>query len=51
MQKLNKRGQLGWIEMKFFMSGLLIGVIVGLVLAFLSCSTTVLPKVGFICGG
>ena len=47
----NKKAQLGWIEMKFFLSGLLVGVIAGLVLAVLSCSTTLLPKVGFICGG
>ena len=32
---MNKKAQLGWIEMKFFLMGLLVGLIAGLVLVFL----------------
>ncbi|MBS3138451.1 hypothetical protein J4207_01970 [Candidatus Woesearchaeota archaeon] len=46
----NKKAQLGWIEFKFFFVGLLIGIIGGVILAILSCSAKILPKVGFICG-
>ena len=45
----NKKAQLGIIEFKFFMYGLILGIIGGLVLAMLSCSK-VIPKVGFFCG-
>ena len=32
---MDKRGQLGWIELKFFFVGLLVGIVVGLVLVYL----------------
>ena len=35
MKKLNKKAQLGMIELKFFFIGLVIGLIVALVVVFL----------------
>ncbi|HLC75433.1 MAG TPA: hypothetical protein VJH88_06305 [Candidatus Nanoarchaeia archaeon] len=46
----NKKAQLGWIEFKFFLGGLIVGLIGAVILAILSCSAKVLPAVGFICG-
>ena len=46
----SKKAQLGIIEFKFFMYGLILGVIGGIVLSALSCSFKVLPKVALICG-
>jgi len=46
---MNKRGQLGVIEFKFFLYGLIFGVIVALVLVFLG-TTGVLPfKIPLVC--
>ena len=46
---MDKKAQLGIIEFKFFMYGLILGLIAGIVLATLSCKG-VLPKIAFICG-
>lgn len=47
---VDKKAQLGIIEFKFFMYGLVLGIVAGVVLAALSCSFKVLPKVALICG-
>lgn len=45
----SKRGQLGWIEMKYFFAGLGIGILLGLVLVYLG-SVKVLPfKIPLVC--
>jgi hypothetical protein len=47
---MNKRGQLGFIELRFFMIGFFIGLIAGLVLTMLG-TIGVLPfQIPFICG-
>lgn len=46
---MNKRGQLGIIEMKFFMIGLIIGLIIMFVLLGLSCSGVIPFKVPWVC--
>ena len=47
---MKKRGQLGIIEFKFFVMGLLFGIIVGLLLVYLG-STGVLPfEIPVVCG-
>ncbi len=47
---MNKKGQLGAIEMKFFFIGLLIGVIVTITLMILS-SYNILPfTIPWVCG-
>lgn len=48
--KLGKRGQLGWIEMKFFFLGLLIGFILGLVLVLLGTKGILPFKMPLVCG-
>lgn len=45
----SRKAQLGVIEFKFFIYGLILGVIGGIVLAMLSCKG-VLPKLAFLCG-
>jgi hypothetical protein len=47
---MNKRGQLGIIEFKYFMSGLLVGLILALILVWLG-SASILPfKIPLVCG-
>ena len=46
---MDKKAQLGIIEFKFWIIGLIIGIIVGVALVALSCKG-VLPKIGFLCG-
>ena len=50
MKNISKRGQLGIIELKYFMGGFLIGIITSLVLVLLG-NKNVLPfKIPFVCG-
>jgi len=47
---MNKKGQLGIIEMKYFLVGLLVGLVLGLLLVYLG-SAGVLPfKIPLVCG-
>ncbi|MBT4935563.1 hypothetical protein HOL21_02820 [Candidatus Woesearchaeota archaeon] len=47
---MNKRGQLGIIEFKYFIIGLLIGLVLGLGLVYLG-SAGILPfKIPLVCG-
>lgn len=47
---MDKRGQLGIIEFKYFVIGVFIGIIIALVLVLLG-TTGVLPfKIPFVCG-
>jgi len=47
---VSKRGQLGIIEFKYFMTGLFIGIIIAFVLVLLG-TTGVLPfKIPWVCG-
>jgi hypothetical protein len=46
---MNKKGQLGIIEFKYFMVGLLIGIVIALILVTLG-SKGILPfKIPFVC--
>jgi len=45
----NKRGQLGFIEFKYFMVGLLIGIVVGLVLIYLGTKGVIPFHIPFAC--
>lgn len=51
---MNKRGQLGAIEFKFFMYGFIVGIILGIALVSLSCNGVLsqygIPKVAALCG-
>jgi hypothetical protein len=50
MKLLSKRGQLGLIEFQYFMVGLGIGLVIGLVLVLLG-SKGILPfKIPLVCG-
>ena len=47
---MNKRGQLGWIEFKYFIGGFLIGLVIALVLVFLGAKGILPFKVPLVCG-
>ncbi|MDO8655915.1 MAG: hypothetical protein Q7K45_01640 [Nanoarchaeota archaeon] len=47
---MNKRGQLGIIEFKYFMVGLIIGIVVGLVLVLLGSKGVIPFKIPLVCG-
>ena len=47
---MGKRGQLGLIEFKFFLIGLVIGLIIALVLVFLGNKEIIPNFLGFLCG-
>ncbi len=47
---MNKRGQLGIIEFKYFMSGLFFGIIVALVLVLLGTKGIIPFKIPLVCG-
>ena len=47
---MNKRGQLGIIEFKYFIGGLIIGIIVALVLVLLGTKGIIPFKVPIVCG-
>ncbi len=47
---MNKRGQLGIIEFKYFMVGLFIGLIIALVVVALGTNGVIPFKVPFVCG-
>jgi uncharacterized membrane-anchored protein YhcB (DUF1043 family) len=47
---MNKKGQLGIIEFKYFMVGLIIGVIIGLVLVLLGTKGVLPFKIPLVCG-
>ncbi|MBT4538824.1 hypothetical protein HOI26_05710 [Candidatus Woesearchaeota archaeon] len=46
---MNKRGQLGIIEFKYFIMGLIIGLIIMFVLAGLSCNGVLPFKFPWVC--
>ena len=46
---MNKRGQLGIIEFKYFMMGLIIGIIIGLVLVLLGTKGVIPFKIPLVC--
>ncbi len=46
---MDKRGQLGVIEFKFFFYGLVIGIILGLVLVFLGTAQVLPFKIPLVC--
>ena len=50
MMVLNKKAQLGMIEFKFFLYGLIFGVIVGLVLTFLGTAGIIPFQMPVVCG-
>ncbi|MEK6899635.1 MAG: hypothetical protein AABX05_00785 [Nanoarchaeota archaeon] len=47
---MQKRGQLGIIEFKYFMMGLLIGMVIGLALVYLGTAAVLPFKVPLVCG-
>ena len=48
---MQKRGQLGIIEFKYFMTGLIIGIIIGAVLIYLSVKGVIpVPIKSLFCG-
>lgn len=47
---MDKRGQLGWIEMKFFFAGLFIGLIGGWVLIYLGVKKVIPFQIPVVCG-
>ena len=47
---MQKRGQLGIIEFKYFMVGLIIGIVLCLVLVFLGAKGILPFKVPLVCG-
>jgi len=47
---MNKKGQLGIIEFKYFMGGLIIGIIIGLVLVLLGTKGVLPFKIPLVCG-
>ena len=47
---MDKRGQLGFIEIKFFFIGFAIGLIIGLVLTMLGTKGILPFKIPFVCG-
>lgn len=49
-QAMNKRGQLGWIEFKYFLGGLAIGLILALLLVFLGTAEVLPFKIPLVCG-
>lgn len=48
--KFNKKGQLGIIEFKYFMIGLLIGIVLALLLVFLGAKGILPFKIPLVCG-
>ena len=48
-ESMEKRGQLGIIEFKFFIMGLAIGIVAGLILVFLSTKGVIPNVLGFLC--
>lgn len=48
---MNKKGQLGWIEFKFMLIGLVVGVLLAAVLIYLLNNGILLPKMAFLCPG
>jgi len=47
---MNKKAQLGWIETKFFLVGLIIGIIITLVLVYLGAKGILPFKIPLVCG-
>jgi heme/copper-type cytochrome/quinol oxidase subunit 4 len=46
----SKKAQLGWIEMKYWAVGFLIGIILTLVIVYLANAGILIPfKLGFLC--
>lgn len=48
--KLTKKGQLGFIEFKYLMLGVLIGMLIGFVLVYLGTTGTLPFKIPLVCG-
>ncbi len=46
---MDKRGQLGWIEIKFWLFGLIVGLIVSLVLVYLGSSGVLPFEIPLVC--
>ncbi len=46
----NRKGQLGWIEMKYFFIGLVIGLLIAFILAALGTSGVLPFKIPLVCG-
>ena len=47
---MNKRGQLGIIEFKYFMGGLIVGIIIALVLVLLGNKEVIPFQIPLVCG-
>ncbi|MEK6950448.1 MAG: hypothetical protein AABX13_01870 [Nanoarchaeota archaeon] len=47
---MDKKGQLGIIEFKYFMGGLILGIIIGLVLVLLGTKGILPFKIPLVCG-
>lgn len=47
---MEKRGQLGIIEFKYFMGGLMVGIIAGLVLVYLGTAKIIPFAIPAVCG-
>lgn len=47
---LTKRGQLGFIEFKYLMIGVLLGLLMAFVLVYLGTTGTLPFKIPFVCG-
>ena len=45
----NKKAQLGWIETKFFLTGLIVGIVVALVVVYLGTKGIIPFKIPLIC--
>lgn len=47
---MGKKGQLGIIEFKYFMGGLILGIVIGLVLVLLGTKGILPFKIPLVCG-
>jgi hypothetical protein len=47
---MDKKGQLGIIEFKYFMGGLILGIVIGLVLVLLGTKGILPFKIPLVCG-
>ncbi len=45
-----KRGQLGIIEFKYFMTGLVVGIVAGFILVYLGTGNVIPFKIPLVCG-
>lgn len=50
MKSMGKKAQLGWIEFKYFLGGLIVGLIITLILVLLGTKGILPFKIPLVCG-